>query len=88
VPRWLAPAKGPGTPPVLTQARRFIDGAAIEGEIRDAQTGELLAAGVDRRRREGAPPIDTWAALQRALDAWMERCRRCTRRPGAGGCHR
>jgi len=66
--------------PIDPELRRFIEGAAIEGEIRDAQTGELLAAGVDRRR-EGAPSIDTWAAIQRALDAWTERlCSRLERR--------
>lgn len=74
------PLPPPPSGPIDPELRRFIDGAAIEGEIRDAQTGELLAAGVDRRR-EGAPPIDTWAAIRRALDAWTERlCARLERR--------
>ena len=71
----------PSSGPIDPELRRFIEAAAIEGEIRDAQTGELLAAGVDRRRREGAPPLDTWAAIEGALDAWTERvCARLERR--------
>jgi Protein of unknown function (DUF3313) len=76
-----APLPPPSGGPIDPELRRFIEGAAIEGEIRDAQTNELLAAGVDRRRREGAPPIDTWAAIHRALDSWAERlCTRLERR--------
>ena len=71
----------PSSRPIDPELRRFIEAAAIEGEIRDAQTGELLAAGVDRRPREGAPPLDTWAAIEGALDAWTERvCARLERR--------
>jgi hypothetical protein len=55
------------------ETRRFIESAAIEGEIRDAQTNQLLAAGVDHRRRKGAPPIDTWAEVGRAIDFWAAR---------------
>ncbi len=55
-----------------TETRRFLDGAAIEGEIRDAQTGALLAAGVDRRR-PGAPEIDTWKDVDRLLASWADR---------------
>ena len=63
----------PGSGPLDTETRRFIESAHIEGEIRDAATDRLLAAGVDRRRREGALPIDTWADVARALDFWSER---------------
>jgi hypothetical protein len=74
------PLPPPSVGPIDPELRRFIERAAIEGEIRDAQTDELLAAGVDRRR-EGAPPIDTWAAIDRALDSWAERlCARLERR--------
>ena len=47
--------------------------------VRSATRGpnELLAAGVDHRRRTGALPIDTWAEIDRALDFWAERL--CTR---------
>ena len=75
----------PGTPvsaaPLHPEMRRFIEAARIEGEIRDANTDELLAAGVDRRRRTGAPPIDTWVDVQRAIDSWAERlCERMAAR--------
>lgn len=46
--------------------------AQIEGEIRDALTDRLLAAGVDRRP-EDAPPIATWADVERALTFWADR---------------
>ena len=54
------------------ETRRFIEQAEIEGEIRDGATNELLAAGVDRRRA-GAPPIATWADLDRGLEQWAKR---------------
>jgi hypothetical protein len=62
-----------GSGPVDPETRRFIEGAQIEGEIRDAVSDRLLAAGVDWRPREGAFPIDTWAEVDRALDFWAER---------------
>jgi uncharacterized protein DUF3313 len=71
------PDQVPATGPLHPETRRFIEHAAIEGEIRDAKTDQLLAAGVDRRRREGALPIDTWAEVDRAIDFWAERV--CTR---------
>src|SRR5262249_10689794 len=67
-----APLPPPDSGPIDPELRRFIEAAAIEGEIRDSQTGELLAAGVDRRRGGAAPP-DTRAAIQRALDASVQR---------------
>jgi hypothetical protein len=64
------------------ETARFIASAQIEGEIRDASTNELLAAGVDRRR-EGAPPIATWADLDRSLGFWADRlCARLDARTG------
>jgi len=63
----------PGDGALDPETRRFIERAQIEGDIRDARTNRLLAAGVDRRRREGAPPIDTWADVDRALDLWAKR---------------
>jgi hypothetical protein len=70
-------ATAPGEGPLNPETRRFIEAAEIEGEIRDARTNTLLAAGVDRRRRHGAPPIDTWAEVVRAMDFWADRV--CTR---------
>jgi hypothetical protein len=54
------------------ETRQFLDGAAIEGEIRDAATDAILAAGVDRRR-SGAPPISTWSDIDRLFAAWADR---------------
>jgi hypothetical protein len=61
-----------GMGPLHEETRRFIERAEIEGEIRDAHTNELLAAGVDKRRA-GAPEITTWADLDRAAEAWAKR---------------
>jgi len=76
----------PGDGPLDLETRRFIESAQIEGELRDAHTDELLAAGVDRRRREGAPPIGTWAEVDRALGFWADRlCSRLEARTGERG---
>src|SRR5262245_51382512 len=63
----------PGSGPLDPETRRFMEHAKIEGEIRDASTDQLLAAGVDWRRREGGPPVDTWVEVDRALDFWADR---------------
>src|SRR5262245_53589799 len=74
-----------GSGPLNPETRRFIENAQIEGEIRDARTNQLLAAGVDRRR-EGARPIDTWADVDRALDFWANRvCGRLEARTRGAG---
>jgi Protein of unknown function (DUF3313) len=74
-----------GTGPLHPETRRFIEKAQIEGEIRDAGTDRLLAAGVDRRRRKGALPIGTWAEVDRALDFWAQRvCGRLEARTRGG----
>ena len=71
-----------GTGPLDPEMRRFLEAAEIEGEIRDAVTDELLAEGIDRRRRD-APPLATWADVDRALDFWAERmCARLEARTG------
>jgi uncharacterized protein DUF3313 len=65
------------------ETRRFLEVAVIEGEVRDAATNVLLAEGVDRRRR-GAPPLDTWAEVDRAFAFWADRvCTRLEARTGA-----
>jgi Protein of unknown function (DUF3313) len=75
-----------GGGPLHPETKRFIESAHIEGEIRDASTDRLLAAGVDRRRREGALPIDTWAEVDRALDFWAARvCARLEARARGAG---
>jgi hypothetical protein len=59
------------------ETRRFLDAAVIEGEVADAATGTLLAQGVDGPRRADAPPLDTWADVDRGLARWADRV--CTR---------
>jgi len=65
------------------ETRRFLESAAIEGEIRDSQTNVLLAEGVDRRRHE-IPASETWGQVDRAFDFWAERMSaKLARRTGA-----
>jgi len=67
------------------ETRRFLAGASIEGEIRDAQSNALMAAGVDRRidpqSLEGVS--ETWDDVDRRLAFWVDRvCHRIERRTG------
>ena len=64
-----------GDGPLDPETRRFIEGAVIEGEIRDAVSGELLAQGVDHRRSTGSLEgvIDTWADIDRVFARWADR---------------
>ena len=65
------------------ETRRFLESAAIEGEIRDSQTNVLLAEGVDRRRRE-VPASETWGQVDQAFDFWAGRMSaKLERRTGA-----
>jgi hypothetical protein len=70
--------------PLHPEMRRFLEHADIEGEIRDAQSGTVLAQGVDSRRKDpGAPPLNTWGDVDRALDGWVSRlCGRLEARTG------
>ena len=76
-------AAGPDGP-LHAETRRFVERADIEGEIQDAQTGELLAQGLDSRRRGAAAlPLTTWAEVDRALAFWADRlCTRLEERAG------
>ena len=67
------------------ETRRFIAAASIEGEIRDAQTDALLAAGIDRRARPASPGAvaATWREVDARLDRWVDRvCSRLESRTG------
>lgn len=85
-------ATGDGTQPAASdvgplspELRAFVDAAAIEGELRDAQTKALLAQGIDRRR-SGAPAIATWADLNAMFARWADRvCGGLAARTGRGG---
>jgi hypothetical protein len=66
-----APPTGSG--PLDAETRRLLGAAVIEGEMVDAETGELLAQGVDGPRRADAPPLDTWADIDRGFARWADR---------------
>ena len=64
-----------GDGPLSPEMQQFVDSAAIEGELRDSQTNEILAQGVDRRKSD-TPPIATWGELDRLFAQWADRvCR-------------
>lgn len=51
----------------------------------DAETGTLLAQGIDGPRRADAPPLDTWADIDRGFARWADRvCARLEARTGTG----
>lgn len=53
----------------------FVGEASAEGEVRDSETGTLLAAGVDRRagtKAIGDGSFDSWGDTRRAFEAWAE----------------
>ncbi len=60
------------TGPLGRELSAFIEAAVIEGEVRDAMTGELLAQGIDRRASGAPPPLPTWEALDRGLAFWAD----------------
>jgi hypothetical protein len=66
---WAVPPPGdlPATEKLSRATRDFAMQAAIEGEISDATSGRLLAAGVDHRR--GAE-LRTWGDVRAAADRW------------------
>jgi hypothetical protein len=72
-----------GSDPLDAETRRFLDAAVIEGELVDAETGVLLAQGIDGPRRADAPPLTTWADVDRGLARWADRvCARLEARTG------
>ena len=60
--------KVPGTVELAPATRAFVVAAAIEGELTDAMSGELLAAGVDRRGERET--IRTWSDVRAGFDRW------------------
>jgi len=53
----------------------FVGEASAEGEVRDALTGALLAAGVDRRagtKALGGGTFDSWDDVRQAFEAWSK----------------
>ena len=51
----------------------FVGEASAEGEVRDTQTGNLLASGVDRQagsKSLGDNTFDAWGDVRQAFDVW------------------
>ena len=68
----------------------FVGEVSLEAKISDAQTGDILAASVDRRvgkKRLDADSFDSWDDINKALEYWAElaRYRLCQQR-GDHGC--
>jgi Protein of unknown function (DUF3313) len=56
----------------------FVGSATVEADLQDAYTGELLAAGVDRRagtKAIGKDTFDSWGDVQKAFEAWALQAR-------------
>ena len=66
----------------------FGGGASIEGKVMDANTGALLAAGIDRRvaGKDISGAFDSWDDVNSAFQYWAQwsRFRLCELRRGAG----
>lgn len=67
----------------------FVGEAGVEAEARDAETGELLGAVVDRRagtKGLGDSTLDSWGDVRRIFKHWVEQVRAdlCRRRGKAG----
>jgi hypothetical protein len=60
---------------LATGTQAFVGTASIEGEITDAQTGELLVAAVDSRmgRRSLKGSTDSWGDVSEAFEFWANR---------------
>ena len=68
---------------LLSRAREFATGkpsfvgeASIESKFRDAETGELLAAGVDRRvggKTLNAKSFNSWGDVEAIFEFWVDR---------------
>jgi hypothetical protein len=58
---------------IFTGKPAFVGEAAFEGKIKDAHTGELLAAAVDKRvGGKTVKNTDSWADVKNAIDYWIE----------------
>ena len=74
---------------MITGKPAFVGEASIEYMIRDAASGELLAAGADRRVGGDALSteyLNSWGDVKNALDYWTDAAvyRVCTHRGGTG----
>lgn len=61
-----------------SDTKAFVGQARAEGEARDAQSGALLAAGIDERagtKALGGNTLDSWGDVRKAFEVWAERFR-------------
>ena len=65
----------PSVSKLATGTRAFAGKVSIEGEMSDSQTGEVLAAMVDRRAGARNPIAvrDSWADVEKAFQYWSDR---------------
>ena len=73
----------------ITGKAAFVGEASIEVKIKDAESGELLAAGVDRRvggKTLTANSFNSWGDVEAILEFWVDRFRYrlCKAREGTG----
>ena len=75
----------------LSGTETFVGKASAELEVTDSQTGELLAAGVDRRGggKYAWKPLNRWEDVEQAMTYWAKkvRWRACMLR-GDEGCQK
>ena len=87
VPQALLVSQAKG---LITGKPGFVGEASVEARATDGQTGELVAAGVDRRvggKSVTGAPTDSWDDVREAYSYWAQqlRYRLCTER-GAADC--
>jgi hypothetical protein len=61
-----------------SDTKAFVGQARAEGEARDAQSGMLLAAGIDERagtKALGGNTLDSWGDVRKAFEVWAVRFR-------------
>ncbi len=62
-----------GSGPLHAEIRRFLESAAVEGEILDGQTNEILAMGLEQYHPARGMAFETWEDVDRAIEAWAAR---------------
>jgi len=62
-----------GSGPLHAEIRRFLESAAVEGEILDGETNEILAMGLEQYHADRGIAFETWEDVDRAIEAWAER---------------
>ena len=72
-----------------SETAAFVGEAGVEAEARDALTGELLGAVVDRRagtKALGDSTFNSWSDMRRIFKQWVEQVREdiCRRKKGTG----